>query len=167
MDLQSIEPFFRDQGPLTGTFLVGFLSGFIPLINLEIFLLGMISILHLSDMLWMIALAAAAGQMLAKMILYYASAGVIKITKKKGKRFDPKKIEKISEKLLKGGWKGDSVMLASALFGLPPIYLTALVAGIARYPIVKFLILGLIGRFFRFFAVVYFPEGLAKIRSYF
>jgi membrane protein YqaA with SNARE-associated domain len=165
MDLSALEPFLREQGPLLGTFIVAFVAGFIPLINVEIFLVGMIALLNLTDMLWLIALVAAVGQILAKIILYFASAGVLKVSK--GKRFTPAKIEKLSAKILQGGWKGDAVILSSAFVGIPPIYLTALVAGLARYPLVKFVVMGLCGRFARFSIVVVFPEYFQKLRDLF
>ena len=49
-------------------------------------------------------------------------------------------------------------LFASASVGLPPLYVMAVVAGIARMPVPSFVGLCLLGRFIRFYALVLTPQ---------
>ncbi len=165
MSSESLFAFLSSQGVYIGTFLVAFCSGFFPLVNLEIYLVGLAALMNLSEMLVGLAFVAGAGQISAKLIFYWLSAKMVKSRWLKG--LNSEKAKKLSERVLSGRWSGDVLMFSSALTGLPPIYLTSIIAGSCGYSIQKFAFLGLSGRFLRFFIVIAFPTALAKMRSYF
>src|ERR1043165_788799 len=63
-------------GLYAGTLVVCFLAGLIPLINAEVYLVGIsIWAVKRPEQLPLIVIMAAVGQMLAKIILYYAARG--------------------------------------------------------------------------------------------
>lgn len=163
--MESLVLFVKSQGPFVGTFIFGFLSGLIPVLNIEVYLVGVVALLGVTDLLWLIALLAAAGQILAKIVLYQASAGVITFGKRR--QVNAERARKLTASLMQGGWRGDSIMFSSALVGLPPIYLTSLVAGVAHYPLVRFFLIGLTGRFLRCLIFVSFPGLFTSIRNLF
>lgn len=140
-------------GIYTGTLVVGVLSGLIPIINGELFLIGVVL---LSGKLWpaiVLALLVAVGQMIAKFILYKMAHGATGLGKES--RFGKKlaaaktKVEKWKEKPL-------AITFISALTGLPPFYIVTLLAGALGVRFRTFLVLGIIGRVVRFVAIALF-----------
>jgi membrane protein YqaA with SNARE-associated domain len=137
-------------GIYAGTLAVGVLSGLIPLINGEIYLVGVVL---LTGKLWpaiVLALLVAVGQMIAKVVLYKAASGATELgkTSKLGR-----KIEAARTKLEKWKDKPLAVTFISAITGLPPFYLVTLLAGALGVRFRTFIILGIIGRILRFVAI--------------
>jgi membrane protein YqaA with SNARE-associated domain len=136
-----------EWGPIASTFLVCFLSGFIPLINAELFLLAAALIFSKNyEFFIFLALMATAGQMLGKTLLYYSFF------------YAPiKKIEKIKATMNRWGKKKDLLLFFSAFAGFPPFYFVSIAAGIIHYPFIRFFALGFIGRLLRFWILLEFP----------
>jgi membrane protein YqaA with SNARE-associated domain len=134
-------------GIYAATIVVGVLSGLIPLINGELFLIGSIKLLadDLPGALT-VAVLLAIGQMIAKVILYQAAC---KATGLGTGRF-AEKLRRAREKVGKWRNKPLTILFISAVLGLPPFYLVALVAGILEVRFVMFVWLGLLGRTIRF-----------------
>ena len=137
-----------------GTFLVCFLAGLIPLINAELFLAG-VSAWAISSTapLPAIVLLAAAGQMTAKLLLYYAALGVFELPS--GKRRE--KIERARARIEKWKSKPKAVLALSATLGLPPFYLSSFAAGALKIRLRTFCAIGMAGRILRFSLVVAIP----------
>jgi membrane protein YqaA with SNARE-associated domain len=92
----------------------------------------------------------AAGQMIAKVGLYQAMRGAANA----GKRTRlGDKIEKARAKIDR--WRDKPLMITfvSAVVGLPPFFLVALVAGMLEVRFVAFVTLGMLGRTIRFVAI--------------
>jgi membrane protein YqaA with SNARE-associated domain len=137
-----------------GTFVVCFIAGLVPLINAEVFLVVVATVLVSSAApLPAVVLLAAAGQMVAKVVLYYAARGVIATAT--GKRRE--KIERAQARIEK--WKDRPlwVLAASATFGLPPFYVVSLLAGALKIRLAPFLAIGMAGRTARFAVIVAIP----------
>lgn len=133
-----------------GTLVVGVLSGLVPVVNGEVFLVGVVLY---TGKLWpalVLALLVALGQMIAKVILYKAVHGAAELGKESriGKKLEAAraKVEKWRDKPL-------AITFASALTGLPPFYVVTLLAGALGVRFRTFLLLGITGRVIRFVAL--------------
>lgn len=137
-------------GIYAGTLVVGVLSGLVPVINGELFLIGVVLF---TGQLWpaiALALLVAAGQMIAKVVLY---KGVERASEAgKETRFGAK-LAKARAKIEKWQDKPYAVTFISAITGLPPFYLVTLIAGALGVRFRTFMILGSIGRVVRFIAL--------------
>jgi membrane protein YqaA with SNARE-associated domain len=137
-------------GIYAGTLVVGVLSGLVPVINGEVFLVAVVLI---TEEVWpaiALALLVAVGQMIAKWMLYRAAekAGTLGQDSKLGR-----KIEGARDKVQKWKDKPLAVTFVSALTGLPPFYIVTLLAGALGVRFRTFMILGIIGRVIRFVAI--------------
>jgi membrane protein YqaA with SNARE-associated domain len=138
-------------------------SALVPVVNAELFLVGLMT-RQPQLAWWLVGLAAAAGQMLGKLVYYYAGRGALWL---------PARLRRRSERQSAGRWSRRldwfqqtcldrplwtiGVLLASASIGLPPYLAIALLAGVGRVPLPTFLITGLVGRFARFGAIAASP----------
>ncbi|MGH3874299.1 MAG: VTT domain-containing protein [Pseudonocardiaceae bacterium] len=139
------------------------LSALVPVFNTEIYLVGLAAAQPQLSWVWL-GLIAAVGQMIGKVVFYYAGRGALVLPA----RFRPERdrpragrwslrVRRLQEELQRRpGWMVVA-LLASALTGLPPFAATAVLAGLARVRLITFLIVGLIGRFVRFAAVAASP----------
>lgn len=136
------------------TLVVCFLAGLIPIVNAEVFLVGVsIWAVKSPDQLPAIILLAAVGQMLAKVILYYAGMGMFELPTGRWKE----RIDKARAKLTRWEKQPYLVYASSASLGLPPLYLTTFAAGALRINFTLFCLIGLLGRIARFSVIVIIP----------
>ena len=130
-----------------GTFVVSMIAGLVPLVNSEVFLIGLVRLaVDRSSQLPAIVIAAATGQMVAKIGLYYAGQNMIKLPRGRYKA----KLEQVRGKLERWKTKPYLVFTISSIVGLPPFYLTVLAAGAMKIRFKTFLGIGLCGRLVRF-----------------
>jgi membrane protein YqaA with SNARE-associated domain len=135
------------------TFGVAFASAVVPVIPIEIYLLGAAALAP-REFALPLALAAALGQMVGKILVYYAGTGAVKLP---GRHLQTA-ITRAHEYMARRPRSGASVMFVSAVAGFPPFVLMTLVAGAARMNLPLFLIIGLVGRFIRFGLIVLAPH---------
>jgi membrane protein YqaA with SNARE-associated domain len=134
-----------------GTFAVAVISGLVPVANLELFLIGLVRLaVDDSSQLVMIVILAATGQMVAKLGLYHAGRGLLELPRGRYK----KKILAARAKLEQWRSRPYLIYSLSAVFGLPPFYLTVLAAGALAIRLQAFLLIGLAGRLLRFGVLV-------------
>jgi membrane protein YqaA with SNARE-associated domain len=134
-----------------GTFAVSIIAGLVPLVNAEVFLVGLVRLaVARSSQLPAIVIAAAAGQMVAKIGLYHAGRGMLELPRGRHQA----KIAKVRAKLEQWKTKPYLVYGASSVLGLPPFYLTVLAAGAMKIRLQAFLVIGLGGRLVRFAILV-------------
>lgn len=145
-----MESIVEALGIYGATLVIGVLSGLIPIVNGELFLLGAIRLLadDLPGAIF-VAVLMSIGQMIAKIILYQAA---LKATDLGTGRF-AEKLRKARQKVDKWRNKPLSILFLSATLGLPPFYIVTLVAGILEVRFVAFLWIGLTGRLIRFIAL--------------
>jgi membrane protein YqaA with SNARE-associated domain len=136
------------------TVVVCFLAGLIPFINAEVFLVG-VSLWAVSSpsQLPAIVALAATGQMLAKIVLYYAGLGVFELPRGRWRE----QIERARTKLDSWGRRRYLVYGTSSTLGLPPFYVVSLAAGALRIGLGPFIVIGLLGRAARFSVIVAIP----------
>lgn len=153
MDESSILQLLSVIGLYGGTYVVCLISGFIPLINAELFLIWFS--LTISEAKFIpVLLLATSGQMTAKALMFLSGKGVINLSKK---RYE-KKISEIEAKMKKWESKSDLFIFLSALTGFPPLYVVAVLSGMTNVNFVRFCIAGFLGRALRFGLVMYFPH---------
>ncbi|HVH12519.1 MAG TPA: VTT domain-containing protein [Longimicrobium sp.] len=135
------------------TFGVAVLSAVIPVINIEIYLLGA-SALAPREMVIPLIVAGTLGQVVGKIALYYAGTGALKLP---GKRLKAA-LQKMNTQMQERPNMGGALVFVSATAGLPPYYLVTLAAGAARMNLAMFLVVSFVGRLIRFAIVVAIPQ---------
>jgi membrane protein YqaA with SNARE-associated domain len=148
----------NDFGLHAGTFIVCLISGFVPVVNAELFLIGTVALVD-SVNLWALVLMATLGQMAGKVIMYATGYGLLNLSLHKYQG----RIEAWRARFEQSEGKLAAFMFGSAFIGLPPFFLIALLAGTFRMRFWTFFLAGFAGRFARFGLVVAFP---AVIKHY-
>lgn len=146
----SVDSLASQLGIYGGTFVVCFVSGLVPIINAELWLIAVTLSVATVAPLPAVVVLAAAGQMVAKMLLYFAARGALDLPTG---RYHAK-IIKAREKIAQWRRKRLTVLWASATIGLPPFYVVALLAGALEVGFRTFCFVGTVGRALRFGAVV-------------
>ncbi len=152
MDLSSVAAFTPAQVYLL-TFVWSFVSGFVPLVNTEAYLLS-VSALSPSSSLLPIVVSSTTGQMCAKLLLFLAGRGAIRLPLGRYQE----KVEKVRASLAQREGGTDVALFLSAFTGLPPFYAVSILAGMLRIRVAHFLVPGFLGRLARFTLVFLFPQ---------
>jgi membrane protein YqaA with SNARE-associated domain len=143
-----------------GTLIMGFLSGFIPVLNIELFLVFVCALPAPPSVVFLAGLATV-GQLTAKSLMYSAAAGI------SDRRFMPKasqpRVAALKDRLQEHPRSVDFVLLSSALTGFPPLFAVSLAAGGLGVRYFRFLGWGLVGRFTRFLLVALVPNLLRAL----
>lgn len=139
-----------------GTFVFCAMSGFVPVMNSEVFLLYVGSIASPAELPGLV-LVAALGQMSAKSLLYFGGRGVLKLP---GGR-SPARMDAVRTRLSGGRRTAGGITFVSALTGIPPFYATSVIAGALGWPFGRFILHGTAGRILRFSTVLFLP-GLLR-----
>jgi membrane protein YqaA with SNARE-associated domain len=143
---------------------IGFASALIPVINIEAYL-GIRAAVADVDDVWLLGFVAAAGQMVGKVIWYYLGASSLEWRWIKRRIDRPKAQERLAR------WRSrtderpvlaGALVFVSALTGLPPFAVLAVLAGQLRMSLSLFVVLGLAGRWLRFAAVLGGVEWLLR-----
>jgi membrane protein YqaA with SNARE-associated domain len=138
------------------TFLVALAGGFLPAINVELYLLAAIAATRQPDLAALV-IATALGQMVAKLGWYMAGSGATSLPFPSARR----RVERLRVASERHRQLGTAGLVASATLGLPPFAIISVVSGIARIGVVLFLTVGLAGRLVRF-SVVALAPGLIR-----
>ncbi len=133
------------------TLVVAALSGFIPVINAEIYLVAVTLAMRSVPLAIVLGLIVAIGQMIAKVGIYKVSAGAANKAKTSAKI--QAKLDKVHALMAKWKDKPYVLVFVSAVFGLPPFFVVSILAGMLKLDFKKFLVLGTIGRTLRFVAI--------------
>ena len=136
---------------------MSFLSGFVPLVNIEAYLLGAAALLPGISPL-VVVVPAALGQMAAKAVLFLGGRGLVNLPL----RFRDRALAAASRL---GTRRPPAFVFTSALTGLPPFYVVSVAAGMLGFRPGPFLLAGLAGRLLRFGAVFALPGLLAWVIS--
>ena len=134
---------------LIATFFFSFASALLPILNAEIFVAGVAQ----KYPIMLVALIAAAGQMVGKTLWYYAGAHAEKLPYIHKKMQQPKFEASLDKwRTQTEGRKAYTglILFASASAGFPPYAVIAALAGVLRVNFTLFLLTGFVGRFLRF-----------------
>jgi membrane protein YqaA with SNARE-associated domain len=147
----------RLYGWYVGTFAYACLSGAIPVLNCEVFLL-VLAMKAPREMLFPLIVTTTVGQMVAKSALYWAGRGVLRLP-------GGARVENILASLgckVGTGWRAAALVFASAVIGIPPFYAMSVACGAMRWSFASFLLFGSLGRLVRFSFVLLVPPGFGK-----
>lgn len=139
-------------------------SALVPLINIEAILV--VAVGRAPTHLWGLIVAATAGQMLGKVLWYWGGMHVDRAPWVARHLERPKakaSLDKWHERAEGRPWFTAGLLFVSAASGFPPYAVTAVLAGILRVPFWVFMLTGLLGRGFRFWAVVTGTTGLLHL----
>jgi membrane protein YqaA with SNARE-associated domain len=152
MDPQSL-----GDGPwlYVGVFVYALASGLIPVVNIEVFLVALATLSRGEPLT--VLLLVTAGQMIAKYVLYLSGRGLIRLPPGRVQE----KVQRARDALESHPKGAESVVLFSAITGLPPFYGMSLAAGALAMPLLRFLLPATAGRLLRF-SVVFFAPQLLK-----
>ncbi len=136
-------------GVYLGSFAIAVVSGVLPVVNAELYLIGIVLAIGGIPEALVLAVSIAAGQMIGKGLLYQAARGATRLGTRRGGRFAVR-LDHARTKV--GRWRSKpySALFVSASVGLPPLYLVTLVAGILDIRFRAFLLVGFAGRTLRF-----------------
>jgi membrane protein YqaA with SNARE-associated domain len=144
---------------------IAFGSALLPLVSIEIFLIGLVT--QEPDIPWL-ALGAviAVGQVAGKLIYYFAAKGSLHLPAFMHRKPGPptprrvrwelrtKRLRAFVERLTERCHRHPHWMFGtysvSSVVGMPPFMATSVLAGLARMNLTAFVSAGLIGRFVRF-----------------
>lgn len=137
-------------GIYAGTFVICFIGGLVPVFNAELYLIAVTLMVASPAPLPAVVVLAAAGQMIAKSILYFTGRGAADLTSGRW----AEKLERARARVARWQHHPRWLLLVSAVLGLPPFYAVSLLAGALKISFRTFFLLGLTGRTVRFGAVV-------------
>ncbi|HZJ07723.1 MAG TPA: VTT domain-containing protein [Nocardioidaceae bacterium] len=153
------------MGDELSLFGIAFASALIPVINIEAYLGLRASFAEVGDV-WLLGFVAALGQMAGKVIWYYIGSSSLEW------RWVKRRIEKPKQQARLDKWRARTdqrpvlaggLVFVSAVTGFPPFAILAVLAGQLRMNLATFLILGLLGRWLRFAAVLGGVEWLHRV----
>ncbi|MFD8495528.1 hypothetical protein [Amycolatopsis sp. NPDC059657] len=168
-------------GWLCVTLGVAFGSAIVPLISVEVFVLGLVA--SRPDVPWLaVGIVVAVGQIAGKLLYYLAARGSIKLPKflhdrlhrerpptprRERMRLRTKKfrawVDALRERCHRHPHWMTGTYGVSAVIGLPPFMATTVLAGMVRMPMSTFLIGGLLGRGVRFSLLAAAPAMFAGV----
>jgi membrane protein YqaA with SNARE-associated domain len=133
---------------------VSVVSALVPLVNIEVYLVGLAAVRE-STGVWFLATVAGLGQMVGKVVWYYIGANSL------GWRWVARRVDTPKGRATLEKWQkrthdrplvGATLLFASAAGGFPPFAIIAVLAGQLRMNLPLFLVVGGIGRTLRFAA---------------
>lgn len=145
------------------------LGSVFPLVNIELYLIGVLSTTHGLSW-WQLGLAAAVGQMSGKSLLYFAGQGSFALGTRLTRRMSGQPgsrwagwLERFHDRVQQRPWWGLGVLLVSGVTSLPPFSLLCFAFGAAGVPAVGFFAVSLLGRAVHFLLVAGMPELLGRL----
>ncbi len=149
----------RAFGLLEASFVVGVVSGLVPVVSTEAFLLA-VAVLAPPASLPVSVLLTTAGQMAAKVLLYLSGSGAVRLP---ALQTPGARLLDLRERLERRRTGTAAFVFASASTGFPPFYLVSVAAGAMRWPLAAFLLVGGSGRLLRFAAIAALPGLLQAL----
>jgi membrane protein YqaA with SNARE-associated domain len=147
---------------VVATFVWCLVSAVLPVVNAEVYLVGVSVATGAPE--WLLALAAAAGQVTGKMLFYLVGRGVLDVQRLRRKGTTTGRwaewVASAQEWASRHSWGPAALAFASALGGLPPFAAVSLLAGTLRMRWWVFALVGLAGRYLRFLLVLLAPHLL-------
>jgi membrane protein YqaA with SNARE-associated domain len=147
------------------TFAYAWLSGLLPFLNAEVYLVWLAASAPRAA-LWSLVATATAGQMVAKCLLFWGGRGLLRLPfggRGRG----------ILDPIARAGMHGRcaslgptaraALVFASAVTGLPPFYGLSVACGALRWSFALFVVCGTAGRLARFSALAMVPAGLPRL----
>ncbi|HEY4179160.1 MAG TPA: hypothetical protein VGM90_20090 [Kofleriaceae bacterium] len=131
------------------TFIIAIISGFVPLVNAEIYLAAVAISTKSIPLAIVLGMITALGQMVAKVGIYKAAQKGANLKKYE----ENGKLEKARRLMAKWKDKPHVLTFISASTGIPPFFIVSLVGGLLELPFAAFMAVGFVGRSIRFVTV--------------
>lgn len=135
-------------GIYAGTFAIAAVSSFVPVISIEVFLVGVTLARGPADAIALVLLATL-GQLAGKLPIYYATRGLTSLPGRHRRWID-----RMRGWLGRTGHSPDLVLAASALLGVPPFSIASTAAGALAIDPARFAVIIALGRALRFAALI-------------
>ena len=136
-------------GVYLASFVIAVVSGVVPIVNAELYLIGVVLAVGGIPEALALALLVALGQMIAKSVIYRASLGAAHFSERRAKKLAAK-LERARALAERHRAKPLGVTFLSASLGLPPFYVVSILAGILQVRFRAFFAVGFAGRLLRF-----------------
>lgn len=156
---------------LWATFGTAALGSVFPLVNIELYLLGVLSTVD-GLMWWPLGLAAAVGQMVGKTLFYFAGRGGFTLSQRLTRMTQAKRgsrwaawLEKFHHRTEQKPWWGLGVLFVSAVVSFPPFTALCFLSGAAGLPLLGFLAVSISGRIIHFLLIAGAPELVGYLPS--
>ena len=141
-------------------FLVALLSGLVPVLNIELYLVGAVVAMDGGALVAM-AVAAGLGQTLGKLPYYYVGRGTISAPWLRRRAATPgrwaARAERWREKAQERPVWGLGLVALSSFASIPPFVVISVLAGVVRIDVWRFAAITFVTRTARFLIVVYAP----------
>ncbi len=152
-------------GLYLGAFVFSFVSGVVPVLSVEVFLLAVGAFTRGPWHLLAVTGLTALGQLLAKLLLYASGRGILpvqlhgRILRTRGLA----RLGKLRDHL--ANYKGSTgwLLFMSALLGLPPSYLYSILCGMMGMGLGVFTLISAGGFVLRFLGLLYLPQLLKAL----
>ena len=135
---------------MSSAFVASVVSGFIPFVNAEVVVAGA-AVAGPPGYMIPVIVVCSVGQMLAKVALYAGMRWLPERLPAKATQ----RLDRASEKVKRLEQAGLTLVLISAVVGLPPFYLISLAAGAMKLSLTGFIVTGTVGRGVRFAIIAY------------
>jgi membrane protein YqaA with SNARE-associated domain len=148
---------------VAGVFALAFVSAFIPLVSIELALVGAAATSTSGRLLVAQVLVAAAGQMVGKSCFFLGGRTAFKRSRRRKKPRSSRSAQWLERLVARAAGQRAAAavtIFVSAVTGLPPFALVSALAGAWRLRLPSFFVLGLAGRSARFAGVLLVPQVL-------
>lgn len=135
-------------GPYAATFVIAVVGAILPIVSIEVFLIGLVMLVGPADAIPIVALAAI-GQTLGKLPIYFGARGLTKLSARSPTQ--ARRIERVRAWFAR--FHPTRLLAVSALVGLPPFSLAATAAGVLAIPPRTFCVVVGVCRALRFAAI--------------
>lgn len=159
----------RVIGWLLATMGTALLGSVVPVVNIELYLIGVLSVVHGLSW-WALALAATFGQLAGKTLFFYAGRGSVSLGERLGRMTRLPKggrtarwLERFHRETKQRPWWARAVLFVGAVTGIPPFTVMAFVCGTAGMRLLSFLGVSFVGRTAHFLAVAGAPELVRQL----
>ena len=146
-----VESLLASFGLYGATLAVAFVAGMLPIVSIELFLVGATVMDVAPPTLVVLIAIAMVGHQIAKTITYYAGTGVFELPRGKIRE----RIAAAKAKIERWNKRPRLIMFVAAATGLPPLYLLGFIAGpLMKMSFATFTAISLTGRMLRYSTLV-------------
>ncbi|MBI4410725.1 MAG: VTT domain-containing protein [Gemmatimonadetes bacterium] len=135
------------------TFAVAVLSGFVPVVNTELYLIGVAALAPLGAVP-VLVLSATLGQMAAKSAMYLVGRGALTLPFLRRQQ----RLSRVQQQLRDRSDRVSLFVFVSASLGFPPFYIVSVACGMLEVAFSAFFTAGLLGRLVRFAFFASLPQ---------
>lgn len=147
---------------VAATFAWCLVSAVLPVANAEVYLVGVALATDVPE--WLLALVAAAGQMVGKMLFFLVGRGALDISRLRRRGTATgrwaERVARARGWASRHVWGPVALTFGSAVTGLPPFAVVSVLAGTLRMRWWAFAVSGLAGRYLRFLLILLSPRLL-------